>query len=344
MATRMAWMDVCKGLGIALVVIGHNSEGPVKQAIFLFHMPLFFFLSGMLTRPEIEITSFATKRARQLLIPYVAFLSTLLIIRQMMLIETHQWSASLAAHDFMQAVLGGRHLNGWAGVFWYVTCFYAASLLVNVMASRLSDRVLLLCASLLACVAYLNEAYLPTASIPENLNVVAMAAPIMILGYLYRREMFSRYTKLLLFTAPVALAMAAAFPALSMDMKVADYGIAVLSLAASISAILGLIWFSGKIALARWLAAPVAYLGRASLVVMFLHQPIKFALIGAGIWLKPATTVLTCLALPLMGYAFLNLFAFTRATYLGDLRSQEALRKHRSERRLTELSKEVSIP
>ena len=54
---RIEWIDVAKGVGIVLVSFGHlrNSDGesvwlpaldaPI-DAIYLFHMPLFFLLGG----------------------------------------------------------------------------------------------------------------------------------------------------------------------------------------------------------------------------------------------------------------------------------------------------------
>lgn len=60
-AARLDWVDAAKGIGIVLVVIGHAIGGlvdagiqpspdwfrPVMLAIYFFHMPLFFFLSGL---------------------------------------------------------------------------------------------------------------------------------------------------------------------------------------------------------------------------------------------------------------------------------------------------------
>lgn len=44
---RESWIDVLKGIGIILVVIGHTSmENPLVKWIYVFHMPLFFALSG----------------------------------------------------------------------------------------------------------------------------------------------------------------------------------------------------------------------------------------------------------------------------------------------------------
>lgn len=43
------WIDVLKGIGIILVVIGHISlDNGMSNWIYTFHMPMFFALSGYL--------------------------------------------------------------------------------------------------------------------------------------------------------------------------------------------------------------------------------------------------------------------------------------------------------
>ena len=47
MGKRIEWIDVSKGIGIILVLIGHISlNGGLNKFIYSFHMPLFFILSG----------------------------------------------------------------------------------------------------------------------------------------------------------------------------------------------------------------------------------------------------------------------------------------------------------
>ena len=42
------FIDVAKGIGIIMTIIGHNVfEGYVKTFIYSFHMPLFFVLAGL---------------------------------------------------------------------------------------------------------------------------------------------------------------------------------------------------------------------------------------------------------------------------------------------------------
>lgn len=48
---RIIWIDISKGLGIILVVLGHTSLSKISQIsydwIYSFHMPLFYLLSGL---------------------------------------------------------------------------------------------------------------------------------------------------------------------------------------------------------------------------------------------------------------------------------------------------------
>jgi fucose 4-O-acetylase-like acetyltransferase len=57
MGSRLEHIDVAKGIGIILVVLGHNwiirtEKGELFRIIFSFHMPLFFFLSGVLFKAQ----------------------------------------------------------------------------------------------------------------------------------------------------------------------------------------------------------------------------------------------------------------------------------------------------
>ncbi|MBT3468581.1 MAG: acyltransferase family protein [Opitutae bacterium] len=71
---RVQRMDIARGLGILLVVAGHNpastSGSTAKLLIFSFHIPLFFFLSGYFHRQSEPIATDIMQRAKRLLIPY----------------------------------------------------------------------------------------------------------------------------------------------------------------------------------------------------------------------------------------------------------------------------------
>lgn len=73
---RIRWVDIAKGIGIFLVVLGHcQITENVLTLITTFHMPLFFFLAGYIFRPERynSFSVFFKARVKSILVPYAAF-------------------------------------------------------------------------------------------------------------------------------------------------------------------------------------------------------------------------------------------------------------------------------
>ena len=72
---RIVWIDNVKAIGIFLVVLGHLfiKEGWVMSFIYSFHMPLFFFVSGILFKNNMPFGVLVKKNVKRLLIPYVSF-------------------------------------------------------------------------------------------------------------------------------------------------------------------------------------------------------------------------------------------------------------------------------
>ena len=86
-AGRLDWVDISKGIGILLVVYGHATGGLILArllpgdgvaaasfyAIYTFHMPLFFFLSGVFVPVRIarDGRGFLTKLPKTIVYPYL---------------------------------------------------------------------------------------------------------------------------------------------------------------------------------------------------------------------------------------------------------------------------------
>tara|TARA_R110000737_G_scaffold26627_2_gene45378 strand:+ start:491 stop:1009 length:519 start_codon:yes stop_codon:yes gene_type:complete len=83
---RIVWLDVARALGIALVVYGHVARGlmsagiltdlawiQIDFAIYTFHKPLFFYLSGMNVRRSRDQSGFFSSRAKAIILPYIVF-------------------------------------------------------------------------------------------------------------------------------------------------------------------------------------------------------------------------------------------------------------------------------
>lgn len=72
---RVNWIDWGKVFAIYLVVLGHlvsndGTEGRIHDFIYLFHMPFFFFISGLLFKiKENNIRDLFSRIWRSLIIP-----------------------------------------------------------------------------------------------------------------------------------------------------------------------------------------------------------------------------------------------------------------------------------
>lgn len=72
---RIPWIDTARGLEILLVMAGHMTshifgDSPVGGWIYSFHMPLFFFLSGLLFSDRRTMGNYLLHKVKSLLIPY----------------------------------------------------------------------------------------------------------------------------------------------------------------------------------------------------------------------------------------------------------------------------------
>lgn len=59
MNNRIKTVDAARGIAILLVILGHccySLDEPINKVILSFHMPLFFFISGLIAK------TYVTKR------------------------------------------------------------------------------------------------------------------------------------------------------------------------------------------------------------------------------------------------------------------------------------------
>ncbi|MEC3949891.1 acyltransferase family protein [Sphingobium sp. HWE2-09] len=302
---RLDWVDVARGLGIVAVVIGHVwTRGPVRDAVYAFHMPLFFLLSGMLSRPH-AVGAFTRRQVITQMRPYAAFLLLLILIDQ--LIEPlkggrpifHQWP-----QDLVPILLGGFWLRGPYTIFWFVPCLMIARILFNILLNRWPDPLdrrwafVLLPALILAYgLHYWTEAS------PLGLLSVPMAFVLLWAGAAWPRVRWRGWMVAPL-GAMALLGLAGVLPAL--NMKGGDYGVPLLSIGAAIATCLLLFRLS---ALFAPYAGPVAALGRASLVIMYLHV----ALIHYGSpYLDKGALLALALMLPFLAYHLIRVTPLRR--------------------------------
>ena len=72
MERRIEFIDILKGLGIVLMVLGHlHLSNTLNRFIYAFHMPLFFIISGYLYRRPACLKNYSLKKVKVLMSPYL---------------------------------------------------------------------------------------------------------------------------------------------------------------------------------------------------------------------------------------------------------------------------------
>lgn len=68
---RIRSIDIAKAIGIFLIVLGHVLKfGNLRKFIYAFHVPLFFFLSGICFTQK-DNKKFIVKKIKTIYIPYI---------------------------------------------------------------------------------------------------------------------------------------------------------------------------------------------------------------------------------------------------------------------------------
>jgi len=52
---KKGWIEVVKGIGIVVIVTWHIVSEPLRNILYVFHIPLFFFVSGYLYRQPANV-------------------------------------------------------------------------------------------------------------------------------------------------------------------------------------------------------------------------------------------------------------------------------------------------
>lgn len=268
-----------RGVAITFVVIIHVTDWPIQ--IVFFCMPIFFFLSGYLFRPAVNFRSYLRSLAHKLLLPYLLFL-VIVSIPVVTNLFLHEGS-NAGFSKIWQLILGGEMIKGVFAAYWYPPCFVFMHILYSICSRWLNGaKVTLLCVPLLI-LAYWNSAN-DDFWLPFAINVVAMSFPIMHAGWLYRHRRFSLHADEILnnFVAIVGLSytmLAVTFTAPGLQMKLANYGIPIITMFCAICMVI-----VTKLAfdyLARFLIVNlvIGNLGKASLIIMFVHMPLDALLV-----------------------------------------------------------------
>ena len=176
-------VDFLKGFGILCVIAGHlNCAFWLKSFIYLFHMPLFFMISGYHFDQKSSLVMFVRKKVATVLYPYFTFGCLYIAFEWLLAFIQGQTCGISFLIKKLTALLYGNYIfennADYLGVLWFLVCLFYASVLyrcikeiVNGRRSQLLTSVALaIVGSVLGRITYANGIRLPWC-----LDIVPMA-------------------------------------------------------------------------------------------------------------------------------------------------------------------------
>lgn len=170
---RLDWVDVAKGITILLMVAGHTSKPEtISKYIWSFHMPFFFFVSGVFysEKKYNTFSSLLKRRIFTLLVPYVFFS----VVVMLGYYGTIYWNPK-------------ELYLGWSGyALWFIPVLFMSEMLLypfakfmNKTITKIIIIVLLLCLSKLLAMLEIH--------LPFKIEAVSLSCSFLFMGYVLKK-------------------------------------------------------------------------------------------------------------------------------------------------------------
>lgn len=282
---HVQWIDIARGIGILLVILGHfGGLGIIETFIYSFHLPLFFFLSGYLSKNNLSILSFLKKKAKTLLLPYVFLSLGIIIFLIFFNIYQGTFSWSFLVSTFLAFCIQKRE-----GTVWFLTCLFFVEIIFYFLSKYLNKYILLAVCCLMPTLGLLYI-HFQGPVLPWNIDVCFFAISFYYVGYLfkYHLHLFEYILKnniRIIFAFVICLAVNVGFCILNyklcgqgLEMFGSCYGIYPFTFVSAIGGIFVTIFISIKIQ-----SNILSHIGANSLIYFGWHQQI-FMPVAWAIW------------------------------------------------------------
>ena len=188
--TRVLYIDYAKALGMLLIIWGHTKLiGISNEFVYAFHIPLFFFLSGMVFNKGRygNLGHFLARKVQTLLVPYVVF-----SVLTWMLWAGYSYYTHVDVDSFWNPLLQTVLAQGSGGFLvhnvplWFVTCLFIVELMYWFVSELKVGWIIVTCV-VLAITSYCLVNYCDIwdfKRMPWSIDVAMMAIPFFALGHL----------------------------------------------------------------------------------------------------------------------------------------------------------------
>ena len=185
---RQTDIDIAKGIGIILVVWAH-AYGPGGFYITQFHMPFFFFVSGLLySSAGVSCKDYIARKGKSLLLPFWWWNGLFLPV-YFILFYWGNWSTGVFVKEAAE-ILFTLEKVPFLGATWFLPALFQVSVFVHFMIRGLRKNragdMILLAVSVAVCVLGFSVTF------PHRISRTLICSFFYVCGYLYKTYLRDR--------------------------------------------------------------------------------------------------------------------------------------------------------
>lgn len=181
---RIEWIDIAKGIGILLVILGHSVKfgGILHNLIFSFHMPLFFILSGM-TYKQKDNKTFICRKFKTLIIPYVVFCIIGVALSMMIPLWRNGISIKTVIKDIYLTNPNAANVSS----VWFLVCLFWVEIIFNLI-QKINKKIQYIIIGMCLIFGFIYSnlidmmTFLPEGRLPFNIDTSLIALTFFAMG------------------------------------------------------------------------------------------------------------------------------------------------------------------
>lgn len=188
---RIQWIDIAKGIGIILVIIGHVSVNQnINNFIYSFHMPLFFIISGFLYKPKKD---FEKHKAKSILIPYFSF-SIISFIYWITIERFFREQEVSPLNVFINIFIarGDNESYIFNVVLWFLPCLFMTEIIFNFLINKTKSKYLKYIMFISSIIGFIFPK-ISDIRLPFCLDIVFTAIAFYYLGFLFKENIKNKF-------------------------------------------------------------------------------------------------------------------------------------------------------
>lgn len=291
-AKRIDYVDIAKGIGIVLVVMGHNDFALISpfahKLIYSFHMPMFFFMSGMFFKPDMPFWLYIRNRFDRAIKP---FLFTVLLIYFASISFTIV-SIPDASRRLLKAMYANGYYLDWVQL-WFLPHLFVVSIFAYLFFRAVYRRGLFPLRWVILSALYIGGVLGITLFWPFELNVIGRGFTVFglpfsldlvlvsgfffILGFEFNKKRNDSLLEnpLTLFISGLTLIFLVWYFPSTIDFNTRLFESLPVNTIEALLGILFILALSKQMERVGWLSSVFRYIGQASLIILIFQVPIQ---------------------------------------------------------------------